>query len=86
MVLGKSIADLNNGNYTWHINLDTYDEVVWNEVRDNAILVAILLHMACEDPELFPRDKRVMTINKRNGLKMTRPNQYLANRRGGLKY
>ncbi|MGV6830763.1 MAG: M20/M25/M40 family metallo-hydrolase [bacterium] len=78
-------ASWSYGNYTWHTNLDTYDKVVWDEVRDNAILVAILVYMACEDPELFPRDKRVMPINKRTGLQMTWPNQYLANRRGGLK-
>jgi carboxypeptidase Q len=45
------------GNYTWHTNRDTYDKVVFDDLRSNAILTAILVYMACEDATFFPRDK-----------------------------
>lgn len=56
---GFSLSSINwaYGVYTWHTNLDTYDKVVFDEVRRNAILTAILIYMACEDPEKFPHDK-----------------------------
>jgi carboxypeptidase Q len=50
---GFSIGSLNwsYGTYTWHTNRDTYDKVVFDEVRNNAMLAAILAYMASEDPE-----------------------------------
>lgn len=44
-------------NYTWHTNRDTYDKIVFDDVRSNAILTAIMVYMACEDEAFFPRDK-----------------------------
>jgi Zn-dependent M28 family amino/carboxypeptidase len=44
-------------NYTWHTNRDTYDKIVFDDLQNNALLVAMLVYMACEDPETFPRDK-----------------------------
>lgn len=44
-------------NYTWHTNRDTYDKIIFDDVRNNAILTAILVYMACEDEAFFPRDK-----------------------------
>lgn len=44
-------------NYTWHTNRDTYDKVVFDDLRNNALLTAILVYMACEDPTFFPREK-----------------------------
>jgi len=37
-------------NYTWHTNRDTYDKLVFDDIRNNAILVAALAYMASEDP------------------------------------
>jgi carboxypeptidase Q len=56
---GFSLGALNWSyfNYTWHTNRDTYDKVVFDDLRNNAILTAILVYMACEDPTFFPRDK-----------------------------
>ncbi|MBZ4187769.1 M20/M25/M40 family metallo-hydrolase [Niabella beijingensis] len=48
------------GGYTWHTNRDTYDKIVFDEVRNNVILTAILAYMASEDPELASREKRVL--------------------------
>ena len=43
--------------YTWHTNRDTYDKVVFDDLRNNAILTAILVYMASEDPKFMPHDK-----------------------------
>jgi Zn-dependent M28 family amino/carboxypeptidase len=52
--------------YTWHTNLDTFDKIVWSEVRNNATLVAMLAYQAAED-ERVPRDRRVMPIDDETG-------------------
>jgi carboxypeptidase Q len=47
--------------YTWHTQLDTYDKIAFDEVRNNAILTAMLAYLASEDPSRTPRDRRVIT-------------------------
>jgi Zn-dependent M28 family amino/carboxypeptidase len=54
-------------NYTWHTNRDTYDKIVFDDVRSNAILTAIIAYMASEDPEKSSREKIVLPINPRTG-------------------
>jgi carboxypeptidase Q len=46
--------------YTWHTNRDTFDKVVWDDLRNNATLAAMLTYMASEDPDRVPRDMRVL--------------------------
>lgn len=53
--------------YTWHTQRDTYDKLVWEDLRQNAVLVAMLAYMASEDPEFVPRDRRVMPVNRETG-------------------
>ena len=72
------------GSYTWHTNRDTYDKIVWDDVRNNAILTAILVYMACEDPNRTPREKIVLPVSTRTGQPGTWPEQRKANRKGGL--
>ncbi|MET0243628.1 MAG: M20/M25/M40 family metallo-hydrolase [Flavitalea sp.] len=72
------------GSYTWHTNRDTYDKIVFDDVQSNAILAAILVYMACEDPNTTSREKRVMGINPRTGQPMEWPKQTKATRKGGL--
>jgi Zn-dependent M28 family amino/carboxypeptidase len=36
--------------YTWHTDLDTYDKIVFDDLRNNATLVAMLAYLASEDP------------------------------------
>jgi hypothetical protein len=48
------------GTYTWHTNRDTYDKVVADELKNNAVLVAMLAYLASEEPGRVPRDRRVM--------------------------
>ncbi|HVW97242.1 MAG TPA: M20/M25/M40 family metallo-hydrolase [Mucilaginibacter sp.] len=74
---GFSLGSLNwaYGNYTWHTNRDTYDKVVFDDLRSNAMLAAILAYMASEDPE---KTKNI----KVEGIKW--PTPVKANRHGGL--
>jgi hypothetical protein len=46
--------------YTWHTNRDTYDKIVFDDLRNNATLVATLAYLASEDPERVPRDRSVL--------------------------
>ncbi|MDO1502539.1 M20/M25/M40 family metallo-hydrolase [Winogradskyella maritima] len=70
-------------NYTWHTNRDTYDKVVFDDVRSNAILTAILTYMASEDPETTSREKIVLPINPRTGEQRTWPEPRSPQRDGG---
>ncbi len=36
--------------YTWHTDIDTYDKIVFDDLRNNATLAAMLAYMASEDP------------------------------------
>ena len=71
-------------NYTWHTNRDTYDKIIFDDVRNNAILTAILTYMASEDPNRTSRDKIILPINPRNGKQRTWPAQRSPNRKGGM--
>ena len=56
------------GQYTWHTNRDTYDKVVWDDVRRNAVFVAMLAYLASEDDARIPRDRRTdMPVDPQTG-------------------
>ena len=44
-------------NYTWHTNLDTFDKIVFDDLRNNVILTAVLAYMASEDDAKTSRVK-----------------------------
>lgn len=71
------------GTYTWHTNRDTYDKIVFDDVRNNVILTAILTYMASEDPEKTSRERSVLGINPRTGEQRTWPTPRNVNRDGG---
>lgn len=71
-------------NYTWHTNLDTYDKIVFDDVRNNAILTAILAYKASEDPETTSRERATLPRNPRTGEQMNWPVPRDATRRGGI--
>ena len=52
------------GTYTWHTNRDTFDKIMFDEIRNNATLTAMLAYLASEDPELVPRDRRIMPVGR----------------------
>ena len=45
------------GNYTWHTNRDTYDKVVFDDLKHNATLVAMLAYLASEDAAKITRER-----------------------------
>lgn len=71
-------------NYTWHTNRDTYDKIVFDDVRNNAILTAILTYMASEDPEKTSRVKSVLPLNSRTGKQREWPSPRSPRRVGGM--
>lgn len=71
------------GNYTWHTNRDTYDKIVFDDVRSNVILAAIMAYKASEDEEKTPRDKINLPVSPRTGDQMTWPEQRKSTRLGG---
>lgn len=53
--------------WTWHTNRDTYDKIVFEEVQNNAALVAMLTYLASEDSEPVSRVRREMPVNPNTG-------------------
>ena len=54
---GLGALGWNYGTYTWHTNRDTYDKVVFADLKHNATLAALLAYLASEDPEFISREK-----------------------------
>ncbi len=71
-------------NYTWHTNRDTYDKIIFDDVRSNVILTAILAYMASEDEETTSRVQSVLPIDRRTGKQREWPKPRDATRKGGL--
>jgi carboxypeptidase Q len=61
---GLSSNSWEYGTYTWHTNRDTFDKIVFDEIRNNAALTAMLAYLASEDPETVGRARRVMANNQ----------------------
>jgi Iap family predicted aminopeptidase len=59
---------------TYHNPSDTFDKIVIDEVKNNAILTAMLTYLASEEPDRLPRDVRIMNgLNPRTGEPLTWP-------------
>ena len=43
--------------YTWHTNRDTFDKVVFDDIRNNVVLTAMLAYLASEDPNMVSRTR-----------------------------
>ncbi|MGB1778461.1 MAG: M28 family peptidase [Longimicrobiales bacterium] len=54
------------GSHTWHTHRDTYDKLVFDDLKNNAVLTASLTYLAAEDPEFVDRTRRTV-IPGRNG-------------------
>jgi carboxypeptidase Q len=61
------------GTYTWHTNRDTFDKISFDDVRNNAILTAMLAYQASEDPERVSRARRTDLVHPRTGQAMEWP-------------
>ena len=49
-VYGLGALGWDYGWTTWHTNRDTYDKIVWEDLENNATLVAMLTYLADKDP------------------------------------
>ncbi|WP_068598558.1 M20/M25/M40 family metallo-hydrolase [Vaginella massiliensis] len=78
------LSSLNWGyfGYTWHTNKDTYDKIVFDEVRNNVVLIASLAYLASEEEGLIDREKRVLPVV--DGKVATWPEVKEPNRKGRL--
>jgi carboxypeptidase Q len=79
-----SSLDWSYRNYTWHTNRDTYDKIVFDDVRNNAILTAILTYMASEDKNRASNKRIILPIDANTGKHKTWPKQKSPTRKGGL--
>ncbi|HEY5059913.1 MAG TPA: M20/M25/M40 family metallo-hydrolase [Gemmatimonadaceae bacterium] len=55
--IGMGAVSWNYNSYTWHTNRDTYDKIVFDDLKHNATLAAMLAYLASEDPEFISRVK-----------------------------
>ncbi len=53
--------------YTWHTNRDTFDKIVFDDLRSNATLAAILAYAASEDPERVSRERSLLGPDPNTG-------------------
>ena len=72
------------GNYTWHTNRDTYDKIVFDDVKSNVALIAMMTYMASEDPEKASAERIKLPVNQRTGERMAWPEVKEPTRKGGL--
>lgn len=71
------------GNYTWHTNRDTYDKIVFDDVKSNVATIAILTYMASED-EKASAERIKLPNNPRTGEPMSWPEVKEPTRKGGF--
>ena len=60
------------GTYTWHTNRDTFDKIVFDDLKNNATLAAVLVYLASEDDTRTSRQRRT-AFPTRQGREMTWP-------------
>lgn len=46
------------GTHTWHTHRDTYDKLVFDDLRNNAVLTASLAYLSADDPDFVDRTRR----------------------------
>ena len=50
--------------HTWHTHRDTFDKLVFDDLKNNAVLTATLVYMASEDPERVSRERRTVIAGR----------------------
>ncbi len=55
--IGLGALGWDYGSYTWHTNRDTYDKIVFDDLKSNATLTAMLAYLASEDSTLITRER-----------------------------
>lgn len=55
--------------YTWHTTRDTYDKIVFDDVRRNAVMTAMLVYLADQEERPLPRTRRTeFPVNQQTGV------------------
>ena len=58
---GLGALNWDYGSLTWHTERDTYDKVVFDDLRFNATFTAMMAYLASEDPTMIPHEKIDLT-------------------------
>jgi len=56
-VFGLSSLSWDYGTYTHHTNRDSFDKIVFDDLKGNATITAMLAYLASEDPTFITRDR-----------------------------
>jgi len=64
---GLGAAPWDYGTVTWHTERDTFDKVVFDDLKYNATLTAMLVYLASEDPTRVPLDRVDLAAQARAG-------------------
>ena len=78
---GMGAVGWNYGTYTWHTNRHTYDKVVFDDVKHNATLAALMAYLASEDPDFIKRDRSPGTIGQPTAARCRGPPSRATSRR-----
>ena len=55
------------GSYTHHTNRDSFDKIVFDDLKGNATIVAMLAYLASEDPTTISRERANLTEGRGAG-------------------
>jgi hypothetical protein len=66
-VFGLGALGWDYGSYTHHTNRDSFDKIVFDDLKGNATLVAMLAYLASEDPTTINRDRADLTAGGGGG-------------------
>ena len=66
-VFGLSSLSWDYGTYTHHTNRDSFDKIVFDDLKGNATITAMLAYLASEDPTLIARDRADLTTGGGRG-------------------
>ncbi|HTE47930.1 MAG TPA: M20/M25/M40 family metallo-hydrolase [Gemmatimonadaceae bacterium] len=64
---GLSAQNWDYGSYTHHTNRDSFDKIVFDDLKGNATIVAMLAYLASEDPTFITRERADLTANPGGG-------------------
>jgi len=60
-IFGLGALGWDYGTYTHHTNRDSFDKIVFDDLKGNATLVAMLAYLASEDPSFITRERADLT-------------------------
>jgi carboxypeptidase Q len=64
---GLSSLGWDYGTYTHHTNRDSFDKIVFDDLKGNATITAMLAYLASEDPDFIKRDRADLTAGAGRG-------------------